>query len=325
MRFSLCIETQQGSSYEEILALAMAAERHGFDGIYCSDHYLRMPAKAAPAGGLPGPTDAWTTLAGLARDTTSIRLGTLLTCATFRLPVPLAITVAQVDTMSRGRVVFGLGAGWVDLEHLVQGIAFPPVVERFDRLEEQLTIISGFWTTPVGSTFSYCGRYYRVVDSPALPKPVQLPTPPIVIGGSGRRRTPLLAAHFATEYNAPFLSMSRAVDQFDHVRRACEAVTRDPASLALSAGLIVVLWFQAGRGDLAGRTGRYRHWERRRRQRNSRRDGRGPSVVASGRRRPRLSRGPGVRPRSCRVDRRVGPAFAPVSGRGGRRDGPDAW
>ena len=238
MRFSLCIETQQGSSYEEILALALAAERHGFDGVYCSDHYLRMPAKAAPAGGLPGPTDAWTTLAGLARDTTSIRLGTLLTCATFRLPVPLAITVAQVDTMSRGRVVFGLGAGWVDLEHLVQGIAFPPVVERFDRLEEQLAIISGFWTTPVGSSFSYCGRYYRVVDSPALPKPVQLPTPPIVIGGSGRRRTPLLAAHFATEYNAPFLSMSRAVDQFDHVRRACEAVTRDPASLALSAGLI---------------------------------------------------------------------------------------
>jgi F420-dependent oxidoreductase-like protein len=251
MRVSLCIETQQGSSYDEILALAMAAERHGFDGIYCSDHYLRMPAKAAPAGGLPGPTDAWTTLAGLARDTTSIRLGTLLTCATFRLPVPLAITVAQVDTMSRGRVVFGLGAGWVDLEHVVQGIAFPPAVERFDRLEEQLAIISGFWKTPVGSSFNYRGRYYRVVDSPALPKPCQLPTPPIVIGGSGRRRTPMLAAHFASEYNAPFLSMSRAVRQFDHVRRACETVMRDPAGLALSAGLIACCGF--GPAEVASR------------------------------------------------------------------------
>jgi F420-dependent oxidoreductase-like protein len=239
MRVSVCVETQQGASYEQILALASAAARNGFEGIYCSDHYLRMPAKVGPPGGLPGPTDAWTTLAGLARDTSSIRLGTLLTSATFRPPVPLAIIVAQVDAMSGGRVTFGLGAGWVQLEHQVQGIPFPPVKERFDRLEEQLTIITGLWQTPAGQAFSFSGRHYCVTDSPGLPKPAQLPMPPIVIGGSGLHRTPRLAARFASEYNAPFVSVSQARRFFDRVRHACDEAERDPGSIVLSAGLIV--------------------------------------------------------------------------------------
>ena len=125
--------------------------------------------------GLPGPTDSWVTLAGLARETSSIRLGTMVTSATFRYPGPLAISVAQVDEMSGGRVEFGIGAGWFEAEHQAYAIPFPPLGERFDRLTEQLDIITGLWTTPAGQTFDYAGKHYTVADSPALPKPVQSP------------------------------------------------------------------------------------------------------------------------------------------------------
>ncbi len=234
MRLRVFVEPQQGASYGQLLRVAQHAESLGFDGFFRSDHYLAMGVE-----GLPGPTDAWVTLAGIARETRRVRLGTLVTSATFRLPGPLAIAVAQVDEMSAGRVELGIGAGWFDDEHLAYGIPFPSTRERFDRLEEQLEIVTGLWTTPVGERFSFSGRHYRLVESPALPKPLQHPHPPVILGGEGRSRTPLLAARFADEFNAPFLVVDEAARQYERVREACEEVGRDPRSLALSAAIVV--------------------------------------------------------------------------------------
>ena len=233
-------EPQQGATYDDLLAVARRAEELGFGAFFRSDHYLAM-GPALEAGGLPGPTDAWTTLAGLARDTSTIRLGTLVTSATFRMPGPLAIAVAQVDQMSGGRVELGLGAGWYEREHEAYAMPFPPLGERFDRLEEQLTIISGMWSATVGEPFSFDGRHYRVVDSPALPKPVQAGGIPIIVGGTGPSRTPALAARFATEFNAAFMSVERFIEQRDRVRAACDAIGRDPATLTWSTANTVCL------------------------------------------------------------------------------------
>src|SRR5580692_9602467 len=189
--------------------------------------------------GLPGPTDAWVTRAALARETSRIRLGTLVTSATFRLPGILAITVAQVDAMSGGRVELGLGAGWYDGEHTAYGIPFPPLGERFERLEEQFKILTGLWGTPEGETFSFAGTHYQLTDSPALPKPVQRPHPPIIVGGGGPTRTPRLAATFADEFNLPFSSVEDTEAQFGRVRAACEARGRDPQTLGYSAAQVV--------------------------------------------------------------------------------------
>jgi F420-dependent oxidoreductase-like protein len=189
--------------------------------------------------GLPGPTDAWITLAGLARDTERIRLGTLVTAATFRLPGALAISVAQVDAMSGGRVELGLGSGWYDQEHTAYGIPFPPLAERFERLEEQLAIVTGLWETPVGETFSFDGAHYQLADSPALPKPVQSPRPPVLVGGWGKSRTPRLAARFADEFNVPFPQLADVGPQVDSVRAACESAGRDPATMRWSAALVL--------------------------------------------------------------------------------------
>jgi F420-dependent oxidoreductase-like protein len=235
MRLRIFVEPQQGASYEDQLGVARCAEEEGFDAFFRSDHYLKM----GNADGLPGPTDAWITLAGLARETTSIRLGTLVTSATFRLPGPLAITVAQVDAMSGGRVELGLGAGWYEDEHRAYAIPFPPLTERFDRLEEELTIITGLWGTPVGETFDYTGRHFTVAHSPALPKPTQQPHPPIIVGGGGPKKTPALAARFADEFNTPFLSPADAAQQYARVDEACERIDRDPASIRRTAALIV--------------------------------------------------------------------------------------
>jgi F420-dependent oxidoreductase-like protein len=231
MRLRIFTEPQQGADYGRLLAVARAAEELGFDAFFRSDHYLKM----GEGSGLPGPTDSWVTLAGLARETARIRLGTMMTAATFRYPGPLAISAAQVDEMSGGRVELGLGAGWFEAEHAAYGIPFPGVVERFDRLEEQLAIITGLWETPVGKTFSFEGTYYPVTDSPALPKPVQRPRPPILVGGDGPRRTPRLAARFADEYNVPFVSPEETGAAFGRTRDACVAAGRDPASLVYSA------------------------------------------------------------------------------------------
>ena len=227
-------EPQQGASYGDLLAVAQRAEALGYGAFFRSDHFLAMGG----GDGLPGPTDAWITLGAIARETSTIRFGTLVTSATFRLPGPLAISVAQVDDMSNGRAELGLGAGWYQQEHEAYGIEFPPLGERFDRLEEQLEIITGMWSTPVGDTFDSPGGHYPVTASPALPKPVQSPVP-IVIGGGGPKRTPALAARFATEFNTPFVSREFFATQTDRVRAACEAIDRDPATMTFSAALVV--------------------------------------------------------------------------------------
>jgi F420-dependent oxidoreductase-like protein len=234
MRLRIFTEPQQGASYDDLLAVARLAEDLGFDAFFRSDHYLKMGS----VSGLPGPTDAWITLAGLARDTTRIRLGTMVTAATFRHPGPLAISVATVDAMSGGRVELGIGAGWYDDEHTAYGIPFPPVGERFDRLEDQLAIITGLWTTPVGSTFSHDGRWLSVADSPGLPKPVQSPRPPIILGGWGPKRTPRLAAQYADEFNLPFYDLASVPEARDRVRSACVDVGRDPATMRFSAAQV---------------------------------------------------------------------------------------
>jgi F420-dependent oxidoreductase-like protein len=235
MELRIFCEPQQGASYDQILKLALTAEEGGFGAFFRSDHYLKMGS----VSGLPGPTDAWITLAGLARDTKKIRLGTLLTSATFRLPGPLAIAVAEVDAMSAGRVELGLGAGWFGDEHSAYGIDFPPLADRFERLEEQLAIITGLWDTVLGDTFDFSGRHYALRNSPALPKPFQSPRPPIIVGGHGAKRTPRLAATYADEFNVPFSPLDVSKAQFERVDMACADRERDPASLLRSLAVVV--------------------------------------------------------------------------------------
>ncbi|NEK60326.1 LLM class F420-dependent oxidoreductase [Geodermatophilus sabuli] len=234
MELRIFTEPQQGATYDELLAVARRTEETGFDAFFRSDHYLAMGGD-----GLPGPTDAWVTLAGLARETTRIRLGTLMTAATFRLPGPLAIAVAQVDQMSGGRVELGIGSGWFEAEHAAYGIPFPELGERFDRYEEQLAVISGLWSTPAGETFDFAGDHYRLAGSPALPKPVQEGGIPILVGGRGKRRTPRLAARYAAEFNVPFASVEDNARLFSGVRQACEEAGRDPSSIVCSSALVL--------------------------------------------------------------------------------------
>ncbi|AGZ39236.1 LLM class F420-dependent oxidoreductase [Actinoplanes friuliensis] len=234
MRVCLFTEPHRGATYDDQLRLARLAEDAGFEGYLRADHYQSMGADP----GLPGPTDAWITLAGLARETSRIRLGTLVNSATFRLPGPLAIMVAQVDAMSGGRIELGMGAGWLEREHTSYGIPFPPLGERFDRMTEQLAIITGLWATPDGERFSYDGKHYQLLDAPALPKPVQRPGPPIIVGGRGPKRTPEIAARFADEFNMPFKTVAETAQAFG---RVTEAAQRYDRSLRLSAGIVVAL------------------------------------------------------------------------------------
>lgn len=234
MELRIFTEPQQGATYEQLLAVAHTAERLGYGAFFRSDHYLAMNS-----GGLPGPTDAWITLAAIARETSSIRLGTLVTSATFRHVGPLAISVAQVDQMSEGRVDLGIGAGWYEAEHAAYGIPFPPLAERFEVLEETLDVLTGLWRTPVGETFDYDGKHVQIKNSPALPKPHDLDGPPILIGGTGKKKTPALAARFADEFNAPFASLDGTREIFARVRRACDDIERDPNELVYSNALVL--------------------------------------------------------------------------------------
>jgi F420-dependent oxidoreductase-like protein len=234
MKLRIFTEPQQGANYQTLRAVALAAEELGFDAFFRSDHYL-----AIGGSGRPGPTDSWVTLGALAVETRRIRLGTLVTAATFRLPGPLAISVAQVDQMSGGRVELGFGTGWFEREHTAYGIPFPPLGERFDRVEEQLAIVTGLWETPEGETFSFEGTHYRLEDSPALPKPAQRPRPPVILGGAGARRTPRLAATYAAEYNVPFCSIADSAAAFARVRDACQAAGRDASSMTYSVAQTV--------------------------------------------------------------------------------------
>ncbi|QGH68197.1 LLM class F420-dependent oxidoreductase [Pseudactinotalea sp. HY158] len=230
MDFRIFTEPQQGARYDDLLTVARASERLGFEGFFRSDHYLGMGTD-----GLPGPTDAWTTLAGLARETERITLGTLVASATFRHPGVLAIQVAQVDDMSGGRIELGLGAGWYAEEHAAYGIPFP--ARRFGLLTEQLEVLTGLWNTPVGGRFDYAGEHYELVDSPALPKPTR--SVPIIVGGHGAKRTPALAARFASEFNTPFASEDDVPRLYARVRSACEEIARDPAELTYSSAFVV--------------------------------------------------------------------------------------
>ena len=233
MELRVFTEPQQGATYDDLLAVAREAETLGYGAFFRSDHYLTMGGD-----GLPGPSDAWVTLAGLARDTSTIRLGTMMTSATFRHPGPLAISVAGVDQMSGGRIELGIGAGWFTEEHTAYGIPFPSTRERFDRFEEQLAIITGLWATPEGERFSHDGQHYQLTDSPALPKPTQA-KPPVLIGGLGKKRTPELTAAYADEFNLPFVDVDTTRAQFARVREACERADRDPATLRWSNALVV--------------------------------------------------------------------------------------
>ena len=234
MELRVFTEPQQGATYDDLLAVARTAEDLGYGAFFRSDHYLGMGTE-----GLPGPTDAWVTLAGLARDTSSIRLGTLMTSATFRYPGPLAISVAQVDQMSGGRVELGIGAGWYEAEHTAYGIPFPEVRERFDRLEESLAVVTGLWATPAGERFDFDGKQFQIADSPGLPKPVQSPRPPVLVGGKGKKRTPALAARYADEFNIPFDGIDESREIFARVREACTTQGRDPSSLIYSNALVL--------------------------------------------------------------------------------------
>jgi F420-dependent oxidoreductase-like protein len=240
MRLVVFTEPQLGASYADQLRVAQHAEELGFDGFFRSDHYINFFA----GDGLPGPTDSWVTLGALAVQTNRIRLGTLVTSATFRLPGPLAISVAQVDVMSGGRVELGLGAGWNVPEHEAYGIPFLSTKERFDRLAEQLAIVTGLWRTPAGEQFTFRGGYYDLLDSPALPKPAQSPGPPIIIGGHGKRRTPRLAAQYADEFNVPFGSLDATRAAYQRVAQACVQEQRDAAGrapLVLSAAQTIAV------------------------------------------------------------------------------------
>jgi F420-dependent oxidoreductase-like protein len=236
MGLRIFTEPQQGASYDQLLAVARTAEELGFDAFFRSDHFLKMGA----ATGLPAYTDAWTTLAGLARDTSRIRLGTLVTPVTFREPGSFPILVAQVDQMSGGRVDLGLGAGWYEAEHDAYGLPFPSPAERYDRLEDTLEILFGTWAAPDGETFTYEGKTLKVALQADALRPAQRPHPPVILGGRGGPRNAALAARFADEFNIAFRPPSEATEVYDAVRSACDRVGRDPESIIWSAAFVCV-------------------------------------------------------------------------------------
>ena len=230
-------EPQQGATFAQLSAVAKRAEHLGFSGFFRSDHYLYI-GEGDPRSSV---TDAWVTLGGIALETSTLRLGTLMSSATFRFPGPLAVSVAQVDEMSGGRVELGLGAGWYEKEHRAFAIPFPGVAERFDRFEEQLEILHGLWATPAGQSFDYAGTYYQLEKCPVVFRPVQQPHPPLIIGGHGKRRTPQLAARFASEFNMAGPRLQEVAEQFARVDEACQAIGREPDSLMRSVWLTVCI------------------------------------------------------------------------------------
>jgi len=235
MGLRIFTEPQQGASYDQLLAVARTAEACGFEAFFRSDHYLKMGS----ASGRPAYTDAWLTLAGLARDTSTIRLGTLVTPVTFRPVGTFPALVSQVDHMSHGRVEVGVGAGWYQAEHEAYGLDFPAPSARYDRFEDQLAILHGVWNAPVGATFEYSGATCRVHLEADPLRPVQLPHPPIITGGNGGPRNARLAATYADEFNVAFVSVEVMRGRHDAVRAACESAGRDPGGVVWSVGLVL--------------------------------------------------------------------------------------
>jgi F420-dependent oxidoreductase-like protein len=239
--FRVFVEAQRGYRYGQILRLATAVSHAGLDGLFSSDHFQATH----PGTGSPGPLDVWVTLAGLARETERITIGALMCSATFRSPAQLAVSVAQVDEMSGGRLMLGMGAGWFEPEHRSLGLPFPPRAERFSRLTEQLEILQGLWSA--SESFTYQGQYYQVTNNPALPRHSGVP---IIIGGTGPVRTPLLAARFASEYNVPHRTLPQAVELFRALDKACALAGRDRSTIKTS----VVLKLCIGRTSSEVRT-----------------------------------------------------------------------
>jgi F420-dependent oxidoreductase-like protein len=229
MRFAFMVDAQEGLTYEHMRELAQAAEAAGFEAFVRSDHWLSLQGRWDAHA-----TDAWTALAALARDTTRIRLGTMVSPVTFRQPIALAKTVATVDEISGGRVDLGIGAGWYAPEHERFGIPFYSMAERFEMLEEQLAVLIGLWTEPV---FRFGGRHYRLSDAICEPKPVQKPHPPIVVGGYGKPKLLRLAAIYADELNLDNPTPEACRDIFDRLDAACRDVSRDPATIRRSVML----------------------------------------------------------------------------------------
>ena len=233
MDLRIFTEPQLGASHASLVAMAQATREHGFDGFFRSDHVLTMGG----ASGLPGPSESFVSLGAIAVQVPDIRLGTLVSSATFRHPSMLAIAAATVDDISAGRLELGLGSGWYEAEHTAYGLPFGASFgERFDRLTEQLEILTGLWATQ--STFDYDRRHYHLDGAPGLPKPVQrkngVPHIPLILGGHGPKRTPALAARFADEFNVGFVSVEEIGAQIGRVRAACESVGRDPDALVYS-------------------------------------------------------------------------------------------
>jgi F420-dependent oxidoreductase-like protein len=228
MRYVLMTEPQQGCSYDDQLAIARRAEAAGFEAFFRSDHFDSFPGE----GGRP-TTDAWTVVAGLARETSRIRLGVLVSPVTFRHPGVLAKIVATVDEMSGGRVEVGVGAGWNEGEHAHHGLPFPPIEVRAEMLEEQLAILRGLWQEPDGWSFS--GRHYAVEGSLFRPRPVQRPAPPIIVGGEGSPRSMRIAVAHADEFNVTSSTPERVADRYAKLDEIARAAGRDPATIARSA------------------------------------------------------------------------------------------
>ena len=250
MEVCLMIEGQEDVSWEDWRAIAAACEEHGVGTLFRSDHYLSVSDRRER-----GSLDAWTTIAALAAVTSLLRLGTLVSPATFRHPAVLAKAALTADHVSGGRVELGIGAGWWEREHEAYGIPLPPVGERMEMLEEQLELIRRHWQD---GPFNYEGRHYRAENLDALPKPVQLPRPPIVLGAKGGPRSLRLAARFADEYNTVFATRSELAELRTRLDEACEAAERDPATLPLS---LMTGWLVAAdRDELRDRAARLARW-----------------------------------------------------------------
>jgi F420-dependent oxidoreductase-like protein len=234
MRFALMLEPQQGLTYLEQLELARLAESLGFEALFRSDHYRSFPGPADQP-----TTDAWAVLAGIARETERIRLGTLVSPVTFRHPGSFAKVVTTVDEMSGGRVEVGVGAGWNDPEHSQLGLPFPEITKRADLMEDELQILHGLWEEPDG--WSFAGKQVSIVDAGFHPKPVQRPRPPIIVGGEGSPRSLRLAARYADEYNISSSGPDRCAETFGRLDAECKRIGRDPATLRRSvmAGLLM--------------------------------------------------------------------------------------
>jgi F420-dependent oxidoreductase-like protein len=236
------VEGQEGVTWEQWVALAQACEQAGLDGLFRSDHYTGVIRSAE------GSLDAWATLAALAAVTERIRLGSLVSPATFRHPSVLARMAVTADHISGGRIELGLGAGWYEEEHVRHGFPFPPLPERLGRFAEQLEIVYRSWTE---EEFDFDGSYYELRGCRALPKPLQRPHPPLIVGGAAKRGTADPAVRFADEYNTHTDSPAECRERRRLLDAACERGGRDPATLPLS--LMTASIIGSDRGEVEAR------------------------------------------------------------------------